>query len=270
MARRHGHLAWNLDGSDGDARRSPKVVPTVAPPTIGSIPFSQIPVVLRPRWFLGRPVPSRTRFARFSMNSVCCRRRMAVCGTGAGPYGPVRGSPGRLTCTRRIRASRAALNAVALRPGLQYLRREGSLSVHRSRDRRHLGVHEFSGLQLERGLPAARRSLRLGAAVHGETGTGAIIMPWHMAANIECTCNNLAATASPGSPDSRRTTARSTLPTPATLVAKGGGKGLGTGACHTDFPNALTASRVSRSRHGPRDVGPAARNRKLPRLRRRQ
>ena len=30
------------------------------------------------------------------------------------------------------------------------------------------------------------------ADVHGERGTFAIIMPWHMAANIECACNNLA------------------------------------------------------------------------------
>jgi Domain of unknown function (DUF4157) len=78
------------------------------------------------------------------------------------------------------------------------------------------------------------------AAEHGEVGRGAVLMPWHMAANVECGCNHLAGDCIgwiAGLPpyDGKLYFAESAHP----MIGGGGGiRGDQDGGCRETYPNA--------------------------------
>lgn len=237
----HGDVASSIGISLGltvTPGGSPSVVPTISPPTIASVPFSQIGVVLGRDGFSDDcPIKDAICEVLKALNLLPSQNG-GVWNWG-GPYGPGPRLAGPLDVYQKNPGIPSGAQCRgACGPDCDTCE---ETDPHRYTDPATGDVWEYTKFQdcnWNEGCLQHDAAFDWAAAVQGETGTGAIIMPWHMAANIECTCNNLAGNCIAWIAGLPPYHGKILFADSATLVARGGGRGLGTGSCHTDFPNA--------------------------------
>ncbi len=237
----HGDLAGALDLSMGLTivpGRPPRIIPTISPPTFSRIPFDQIPMVLSREGF-SDDCPIKDRICEVLRQLGLLPSQNGGSWSWGGPYGPGPRLPGPLEVYQKnpgIPSGSECRGACG--PNCDTCQ---SVPTHRYVDPATGDTWEYRGFQdcdSNGGCREHDAAFDWAAAVHGETGGWAIIMPWHMAANIECTCGNLAGNCIAwiaGLPpyDRKMFFAESSGRAPS-----GGGDGDSTGACHAQYPSA--------------------------------
>jgi hypothetical protein len=231
-----GSIGLGLDLSIAPGR-SPAIVPVITP-TFTRIPFDQIPLALS-RGGFSDDCPIIDKLCEVLKDHDLLPSQNGGVWNWAGPYGPGPRLAGPLDVYQRnpgIPSGASCRGACgpdcvtcAETPSYVYV------------DPVTGDVWEYTAFQdcpSNEGCRQHDAAFDWAAAEKGETGPGAIVMPWHMAANIECACNNLAGNCIAwifGLPpyDSRLYSADTATP-----ISLGGGGGTTTGACKTDFPNA--------------------------------
>lgn len=238
----HGDIAGSLGVTIGltvTPGGAPVVVPTISPPVFSDIPFSQIPLVLSRRGF-SDDCPIKDAICQVlealgwlpSQNGGVWKR--------GGPYGPGPRLPGPLEVYQKKPGIPSGAECRgACGPDCRTCE---PTAHHRFVDPATGDTWDYLNFQdcnTNEGCRQHDAAFDWAAAVHGETGPGAIIMPWHMAANIECTCKNPAGNCLAWIAGLPPYDGKLFFADAATLVARGGGRGGPAGdSCHTDFPNA--------------------------------
>ncbi|MDB5902501.1 MAG: hypothetical protein JWM26_1379, partial [Betaproteobacteria bacterium] len=243
----HGDIAGSLDLGVGvtiSAGASPSVALTVTPPSFTRIPFSDIPLALSREGFAD-DCPIKDAICEVLTALHLLPSQNGGVWNWGGPYGPGPRLAGPLDVYQKNPGiasgseCRGACgpNCDTCTPTPKYLYTDPATG----------DVWEYADFQdcnYQQGCLDHDAAFDWAADKHGETGGWAIIMPWHMAANIECGCNNLGgnciAWVAGLPPYSGKIyfAAGATLVTPGGLPPVGPTPGtLGTG-CHTDFPNA--------------------------------
>jgi hypothetical protein len=237
----HGDVAGSLGLSIGvtvTPGGSPSIVPTIAPPTFTSIPFSQIPLALSREGF-SDDCPILDKVCEVLKDLKLLPSQNGGVWNPAGPFGPGPRLPGPLEAYQKNPGIPSGAECRgACGPDCDTCE---PTAVHRFIDPATGDIWEYINFQdCDTNDPCREHDAAFdwAAAVHGETGTGAVIMPWHMAANIECTCNNLAGNCIAWIAGLPPYDGKMFFADTATLVGHGGGKGLGGDSCHTDHPNA--------------------------------
>ena len=237
----HGDVAGSIGISLGltvTPGGSPSVVPTISPPTFSSIPFSQIPLALSREGF-SDDCPIKDRICEVLEALGLLPSQNGGVWDWAGPYGPGPRLAGPLDVYQKNPGipSRAQCRG-ACGPDCKTCE---EIPVHRYLDPVTGDTWEYKKFQdcnTNEGCREHDAAFDWAADVHGEKGGLAIILPWHMAANIECTCNNLAGNCIAwiaGLPPYDDTLY---FADSAVLVAHGGGVGPSAESCHEKFPNA--------------------------------
>lgn len=237
----HGDIAGSIGISLGLAvtpGASPAVVPTVSPPTFSTIPFSRIPLVLSREGFSDDcPIIDRICAVLRALGLLPSQNGGEW--NWSGSYGPGPRLAGPLEVYQKnpgIPSGSECRGACG--PNCDTCE---SKPVYRYSDPATGDVWQYTNFQdcnTNEGCREHDAAFDWAAAVHREKGRWAIILPWHMSANIECACNNLAGNCIAwiaGLPpyDGKMFFADSAVP-----VARGGGVGPAGGGCSDKFPNA--------------------------------
>lgn len=238
----HGDIAGTVGISVGltvAPGGSPSVVPTISPPTFGSIPFSHLPLALSREGFSDDcPIIDRICAVLRALGLLPSQNGGEW--NWSGPYGPgprlagpldvYQKNPGIASGSECRGACGPNCDTCTPIPSYRYTDpATGDTWEYRN----------FQDCNTNEGCRQHDAAFDWAAAVHGETGSWAIIMPWHMAANIECACNNLAGNCIAwiaGLPpyDNKMYFADSAAP----VGHGGGGVGPAIGDCAEQFPNA--------------------------------
>ncbi|MGH3823175.1 MAG: eCIS core domain-containing protein [Pseudonocardiaceae bacterium] len=217
----------------------PLISPTISSPVLTGLPFDQLPLALSREGFADVcPIKDAICEVLFMLNLLPSQNGGNWSWSG-GPYGPGPRLPGPLACYRKnpgIRSRSECRGACG--PNCDTCT---SSPTYTFTDPLTGDVWEYLNFQdcnSNAGCREHDAAFDWAADKYDETGRWAIIMPWHMAANIECGCNNLAGNCIAwvaGLPpyDSKMYFADS-----ARLVAPGGGGGSLTNDCPAEFPNA--------------------------------
>lgn len=191
----HGDIAGSLGISMGVAivpGRPPAILPTVSPPTFTGIPFDQIPLVLEREGF-SDDCPIKDRLCEVLDALHLLPSQNGGTWDWGGSYGPGPRLGGPLEVYQKMPGIPSSAQCRgACGPDCDTCK---TTPTHRHADPATGEVWEYTNFQdcnTNAGCREHDAAFDWAAATHGETGSGAIIMPWHMAANIECTCNNLA------------------------------------------------------------------------------
>lgn len=239
----HGDVAGSMKVSVGltiSPGGSPRLIPRISPPTFSSIPFDNIPVILSRKGF-SDDCPIKDRICEVLRDLHLLPSQNGGSWSWSGPYGPGRRLPGPLKAFQKNPGIPSGAQCRgACGPDCQTCK---ATPVYRYTDPATGDTWEyvnFRDCNSNAGCREHDAGYDWAADKHGEVGRGAIIMPWHMAANIECTCNYLTGNCVAwiaGLPpyDSKMYFADS-----ARFVSHGGGKSVVPkgASCHTDYPNA--------------------------------
>ncbi len=218
---------------------------TIGTPTLDRIPFDQIPLALSRDGFSDDcPVVDRICEVLRELGLLPSQEENGGSWSWSGPYGPGPRLDGPLDVWQKdpgIASGSECRGACG--PNCDTCEPKGT---YRYTDPATGDVWEYANFQDCNSNDGCREhdaAFDWAADVHGEIGGGAIVMPWHMAANIECACNNLAGNCIAwigGLPpyDSKMYFADSATP-----VSGGGGTGPGGPepggtSCRDDYPNA--------------------------------
>jgi Domain of unknown function (DUF4157) len=213
------------------------ISPIITPPAQTSLPFEQIPLAL-----------SRDGFADV------CPIKDAICEvltalgllpsqnggswSWGGPYGPGPRLPGPLECYQKNPGIPSGAECRgACGPDCETC---SSAPVRTVTDPSTGEAWEYTNFQDCNSNVGCREhdaAFDWAAATQGETGSWAILMPWHMAANIECACKNLSGNCVAWIAGLPPYDIKMYFADSARLVGSGGGGSL-TNDCTTDFPNA--------------------------------
>ncbi len=239
----HGDIAGSLQTSIGlslTPGSTTAIVPRVTPPTFGRIPFNAIPLVLSRKGF-SDDCPIKDRVCELLKTLHLLPSQNGSSWSWAGPYGPGPRLAGPLDVYQKnpgvpsgseCRGACGA-NCETCTP----------TSTYRYTDPATGDVWLYTNFQdcnSNGGCREHDAAFDWAADKHGETGRWAIIMPWHMAANIECTCNNLTGNCIAWIVGLPPYDSKIYFADTATLISHGGGKPPGalSGSCHADYPNA--------------------------------
>ena len=237
----HGDVAGSLGLSIGLTvvpGLPPTIIPKISLPTFDQIPFDQIPLVLSRKGF-SEDCPMRDRICDILRMLNLLPSQNGGSWNWSGPYGPGSRLPGPLEVYQKNPGipsgseCRGACgpNCDTCHPTLLY----------RYTDPVTGDIWEYTNYQdcnSNEGCREHDAAFDWAADVHGETGRWAIILPWHMAANIECTCNNLVGNCIAWIAGAPPYDSKMYFADAATLILPGGGGGTSTGSCHADYPNA--------------------------------
>lgn len=191
----HGDMAESIGLSMGLSITPggvPSMTASVSPPTLSQIPFEQIPLALSREGF-SDDCPIIDRLCEILHDLNLLPSQNGGVWNWDGPYGPGPLLPGPLevyeanpgipsgsTCRGACGPNCDTCETFPMRcfpdPDTGEVWRY--LNFHDCNS--HSGCREHDA------------AFDWAADKHGETGKWAVIMPWHMAANIECACNNLA------------------------------------------------------------------------------
>jgi hypothetical protein len=217
---------------------TPSADPVITPPAMDALPVAQIPLALSREGFSDDcPVIDRICEVLEALGLLPSQN-------GAewevdGPYGPGPRLPGPLEVYEKAPAGRASGAECRGACGVDCDPCE-SEPKRRSVDPVTGDIWEYTGFEDCNSHEACRQhdaAFDWAAAEKGETGDWAIILPWHMAANIECACDNLAGNCIAwiaGLPpyDGKLYFAESSV------LVGGGGQLLDGESCHESHPNA--------------------------------
>ena len=252
----HGDTAFSLTTATDLAISpggSPTIALTVYPPSLASIPFSNIPLAISREGF-SDDCPIKDRLCEILEALHLLPSQNGGVWSWSGPYGPGPRLAGPLEVYQKnpgIPSTSECRGACG--PNCDTCASKG---VHRYTDPATGDVWEYANFQdcnSNEGCREHDAAFDWAADAKGEIGSGAIIMPWHMAANIECMCDNLGGNCIAwvaGLPpfDSKMYFADS-----ATLVSRGIGPGPGpglgpSGSCEEDHPGALVCTEPNSDR----------------------
>ena len=191
----HGDVAGSIGVSVGLTiipGGRPALIPTVTPPTFSTIPFDSIPLILSRKGF-SDDCPIKDRICELLTDLHLLPSQNGGSWSWSGPYGPGPRLPGPLEVYQKnpgIASGSQCRGACG--PNCDTCESKPTYSY---KDPATGDVWEYTNFQdcnSNGGCREHDAAFDWAADKHGETGRFAIIMPWHMAANIECTCNNLA------------------------------------------------------------------------------
>ncbi|HEX2093049.1 MAG TPA: hypothetical protein VHG28_11630, partial [Longimicrobiaceae bacterium] len=237
----HGDIAGSLGVSAGltvTPGASPVVVPTLSSPTFGSIPVDRVPLALSREGFADVcPIKDRVCEVLEALDLLPSQNGGSWSWTG--PYGPGPRLSGPLDVYQRdpgIASESSCRGACGVNCDTCQ-----AIPTYRYTDPTTGEVWEYTNFQdcnTNGGCREHDAAFDWAAAVHRERGRWAIIMPWHMAANIECTCNNLAGNCIAWIVGLPPYDGKIYFADTATPVGNDGG-GVGTsGSCRETYPNA--------------------------------
>jgi hypothetical protein len=191
----HGDIAGRMTVGVGlsiTPGGSPRLMATVSPPDFSRIPFSDLGAVLSRKGF-SDDCPIKDRICEVVRDLHLLPSQNGGTWNWAGPYGPGKRLPGPLVVYQKNPGIPSGAQCRgACGPDCKTCKAE---PVHRFTDAVTGDTWEYANYQdcnTNTGCREHDAGFDWAAAVHGEIGRGAIIMPWHMAANLECTCNYLA------------------------------------------------------------------------------
>ncbi|MGA8432357.1 MAG: DUF4157 domain-containing protein [Candidatus Sulfotelmatobacter sp.] len=239
----HGDVGASLGVSIGLAvvpGAPPRIVPRITPPTLTRIPFEQIPLLLSRKGFKDDcDFLDRTCTLLRKLHLLPSQNGGSWSWTG--PYGPGTRLPGPLAAyEKNPHITSGAQCRGACGPNCETCKGSPSYTYTDPVSGDVWLYTNFQDCNSNAGCREHDAAYDWAAHVHGETGKRAVVMPWHMAANIECACNNLAGNCIAwifGLPpyDSKIYFADT-----ASLVKRGGGggKSFTAGSCRADYPSA--------------------------------
>ncbi|HEV2915032.1 MAG TPA: DUF4157 domain-containing protein [Pyrinomonadaceae bacterium] len=248
----HGGIAFSLAASTDltiAAGGSPAIIIGIDPPAIDQIPFDRIPLAISREGFSDDcPITDRLCSILEELNLLPSQNGGEW--NWSGPYGPGSRLDGPLEVYEKDPgfASGSECRGAC---GPDCITCESN-PVHRHTDPETGEVWEYTNFQdcnSNEGCRAHDAAFDWAAAEKGEIGSGAIVMPWHMAASIECLCNNLGGNCIAwiaGLPpfDSKMYFADSAAP----VTGDGGGVVGATGACKEQHPGAIACTEPNSDR----------------------
>ncbi len=192
----HGEIAASL-GLSADLTiipgNPPRFIPNIDPPTLEQIPFDQIPLALNREGFED-DCPILDKICEILTELGVLPSQNGGSWSWSGPYGPGNRLPGQLEVYQRDPPGIASGASCRGACGIDCTACEEHLH-YRNTDPDTGEVWEYTNFNICGSHDGCREhdaAFDWAADEKDETGRWAIVYPWHMSANIECTCNNLA------------------------------------------------------------------------------